>query len=342
LFRKITCKDRCNSIHVKNPIASFPPISILKECKTLSVDLLEVNEFDFDKDFPLFATNIERFELINAANLSHIEKLTKLTKLKELIFTDCADLGPSLPHCPRLTQIECFRFDLMEDFDANLPEAEQLIPFLSSMANLREVHITVFRPDLWEIMEEKVELLSMVEKLDLKGNDIALNSSSRWPQSLQSLHLSYNCVMEIESLKSLKHLVELRLDNNEIVDIGHLSSLNQLQSLNLSSNNVSDIEVLGTLTELKTLNVSDNFVENIKPLSSLQNLEHLYLAQNQISNIRSLRNLKNLNHLDLDHNKIRDIGILRELHCSLKHLTFSWNPINDLKHSGKLSQLQYL
>ncbi|XP_029345651.1 peroxidasin homolog isoform X12 [Acyrthosiphon pisum] len=158
----------------------------------------------------------------------------------------------------------------------------------------------------------------------------------RIPPAIKVLDLSYNEIMDIESLAHLTELETLNLSNNNISELKHgaFANLSKLQSLMLSNNNISELKHGGfaNLSELQILYLDNNKIENIETgaFNNLTSLKVLHLDYNNIHklDLEMFKGLRKLDKLFLDHNMIRHIppGTIDSL-TSLSLLWLDHNPL---------------
>ncbi|XP_016658354.1 peroxidasin homolog isoform X6 [Acyrthosiphon pisum] len=157
----------------------------------------------------------------------------------------------------------------------------------------------------------------------------------RIPPAIKVLDLSYNEIMDIESLA---HLTELE-------------TLIESYFRNLSNNNISELKhgAFANLSKLQSLLLNGNKFENIETgvFNNLTSLEFLLLHENNIHKLDSeiFKGLTKLYKLTLNNNNISEVknGAFANL-SKLQILMLSNNNISELKHGGfaNLSELQIL
>lgn len=117
-------------------------------------------------------------------------------------------------------------------------------------------------------------------ELDLSGRGYPIPLNDFWEFSLlEKLNLSGNQQTNIYNLQQLKELRELDLSDNALSDLTALASLNKLEILKLSNNRIQSVTALLNLKNLKYLDVRGNALtdEQINQLkNTLKNCEILY------------------------------------------------------------------
>jgi internalin A len=154
-------------------------------------------------------------------------------------------------------------------------------------------------------------------------------------QSLASLDLSKNKVVDLKPLKNLSRIQYLNLADNQIEDLSPLRGLAGLQYVELSRNRVKDLQPLASLTNLASLYLSSNQISGVAPVTRLPRLVSLYLDHNKISNIEGIGMLKNLSTLSLNNNSVSTIAPLD----GLTGLYFLFLENNKLRDLGPLVQM---
>ncbi|ESQ27292.1 hypothetical protein EUTSA_v10018319mg [Eutrema salsugineum] len=144
-------------------------------------------------------------------------------------------------------------------------------------------------------------------------------------------HISSIGLKAVPSISHFNSLKSIDLSNNFIVQITPASLPKSLHALDLSKNKINVIEGLRDLTRLRVLDLSYNRISRIgQGLSNCTLIKELYLAGNKISNVEGLHRLLKLTVLDLSFNKIataKAIGQLVANYNSLVALNILGNPI---------------
>ena len=86
--------------------------------------------------------------------------------------------------------------------------------------------------------------ISKITSLNLRGNDIVDITQLGKFTGLTDLYLSYNKIVNIDSLKYLVNLETLRLDGNYIVSIEPIIGLKKIKELSLYYNDITDLSLL--------------------------------------------------------------------------------------------------
>jgi len=193
---------------------------------------------------------------------------------------------------------------------------------------------------LSEIPDE-VAKLTWLQKLDLSYNKIIEINTLQGLTALTSLNLAGNQIKEIDALQKLAALTSLDLSGNQIKKIGALQGLTTLTSLVLYSNQIKEIDVLQGLTALNSLVLFNNQIKEVDTLQGLTALTKLNLAGNQIKEIEALQGLTALTSLNLYRNQIKDIEALQGL-TVLTSLNLYSNQIKDIDRLRRLTALTSL
>ena len=122
--------------------------------------------------------------------------------------------------------------------------------------------------------------------------------------SLITLDLMKNQIVDLKPLATLTNLTYLSLEDNKIVDVKSLATLTNLEALGLGGNQIVDVKPLTTLTHLTNLGLYSNKIVDVKPLATLTNLEVLNLFGNQVVDVKPLTTLTHLTDLRLESNRI--------------------------------------
>ncbi|XP_046832406.1 leucine-rich repeat-containing protein 9-like [Vespa crabro] len=146
---------------------------------------------------------------------------------------------------------------------------------------------------------------------------------------LESLDLSRNHIISLESLNALPKLKTLRM------------SYNRLETLHLDKSN----DTYGFLN-LSTLYLDHNRISSITLADDshvFPMLKYLFLHHNKLANVRDLRRNSSLEILIIDHNKIEtmDVDSFHEDN-NIACLSIESNKIQDLRFVQKLSSLKKL
>ncbi|XP_010535434.1 PREDICTED: uncharacterized protein LOC104810738 [Tarenaya hassleriana] len=144
-------------------------------------------------------------------------------------------------------------------------------------------------------------------------------------------HISSIGLKAVPTICHFNSLKSVDLSNNFIVQITQGSLPKGLHALDLSKNKITVIEGLRDLSRLRVLDLSYNRISRIgQGLSNCVLIKELYLAGNKISNVEGLHRLLKLTVLDLSFNKIttaKSIGQLVANYNSLVALNLLGNPI---------------
>ena len=151
-------------------------------------------------------------------------------------------------------------------------------------------------------------------------------------QSLTSLTLARQELVDLRPLSALTSLRELDLEYNTIMDTAPLQNITSLGRLNLSRNVIVDLASLPSLVWLNgvlpTLNLSGNAISDLSPLADWkgQSLGTLDLAKNAIVDLTPLSGLSAY-WLDLSVNAISDCAPLANV--SSRSIDLSWNFLDE-------------
>ncbi|XP_016658351.1 leucine-rich repeat and immunoglobulin-like domain-containing nogo receptor-interacting protein 2 isoform X3 [Acyrthosiphon pisum] len=168
----------------------------------------------------------------------------------------------------------------------------------------------------------------------------------RIPPAIKVLDLSYNEIMDIESLAHLTELETLiesyfrNLSNNNISELKHgaFANLSKLQSLLLNGNKFENIEtgVFNNLTSLEFLLLHENNIHKLDSeiFKGLTKLYKLTLNNNNISEVKNgaFANLSKLQILNLSNSNISEVknGAFANL-SKLQTLLLNGNKIENIE-----------
>ncbi|XP_071079047.1 leucine-rich repeat-containing protein 9-like [Haliotis cracherodii] len=120
-------------------------------------------------------------------------------------------------------------------------------------------------------------------------------------ESLEVLHLGYNCIKDMGALQlsRIPALKALFLQGNEITKVEGLDGLHDLRELVLDRNKIKGVSELAFINQwnLVELHLEENRVRDLSNLSSLENLQRLYLGSNRIQDLSELEKLDSLSNL---------------------------------------------
>ena len=108
--------------------------------------------------------------------------------------------------------------------------------------------------------------------------------------TLRKLDLSFNRILKIDNLDSLKELRELNLSFNLIETIDNLHKIPQLRSVNLNQNKIRQLENLRGLRKLEILSIAGNLLEDLTISGGgepLLELKEINAGKNKIQVIKS-------------------------------------------------------
>ena len=193
---------------------------------------------------------------------------------------------------------------------------------------------------------------------DEKSSEVEIRFSEKnmFNAVLNQIKGKYDIVSDINNLsfiiqkKDLNSIKTLELNNNEIVDIGGLNKFTELEELNLSNNNIENVAVLTNLSKLKRLTIYGNKIKSIEPINELTKLEYLSISKNYLDDrnyskeksiTSMISNLTNLKELDLSHNFLLYTTSLGNLK-NLRTLNLYDNAINDLNGLVGLNKIESL
>ncbi|MBS3203900.1 leucine-rich repeat domain-containing protein [Turicibacter bilis] len=276
-------------------------------------------------------------------DLSGLEYATNLRRL-DIFDTSIEDFTP-ISQLEYLTELEISNNYFYNYYDddfyraiGNIKSLEQLsityssidnIDFLSSLINLKSLHINTnydyYDTFNWEIISNLINL----ETLDLSSNDIDDISFLQSLTELKELNLNDNQVADLQPLQDLFNLEQLWISSNQLVDITSLQNLTKLRWVELAGNEIINVMPLKNLTNLELLDLDNNQIENIDSLGSMQQLYWLSVAGNQLENLDALSGLSNLESLFAEDNQIKDISGITNLN-KLYNVWLYNNNISDI------------
>ncbi|XP_046492704.1 chaoptin isoform X1 [Neodiprion pinetum] len=161
--------------------------------------------------------------------------------------------------------------------------------------------------------------LRALENINLSGNkfvQIPVRALQKQSQSLYSLNMANNKLVEVFSQDTVSNVKELDLSGNPLSDNavrGILGEAKILRSLNLANTGIKAITRLET-PFLRHLNVSGNNISDIGPvaLERTTMLESLDISRNNIADftnlIETFKTLSVLHTLDVSHNAIKAVN----------------------------------
>jgi Leucine-rich repeat (LRR) protein len=170
--------------------------------------------------------------------------------------------------------------------------------------------------------------------LDLSDNDISNADPLFTVESLTSIKLNNNKIVDIGYIEQVELLEELHLDGNDIQNIEQIASLKNLKHLSLKDNAINDVSALKELNSLNQLYLDHNNISGLSSLTNLEQLAILTLSYNSVNDISPLANLKALHTIDLGNNEITDIGALKPIFANLIELNLEGNDIVGFDHSN--------
>ena len=177
-------------------------------------------------------------------------------------------------------------------------------------------------------IESLPPLSNSVEWVKLERTNIA--DISGIPDSVYTLYLIDNPILDLRGLNSLEQLVNLYIEGTDLSGIKALISSHTLSALSIVNCNVSDISIVGVCKKLKTLDLGQNELENMDGIERFDSIERLFLRNNKIQKIDSVENLPYLQWLDLTENPVQDLSPLSNLYL-LGRLELSGINLEDIK-----------
>lgn len=171
------------------------------------------------------------------------------------------------------------------------PMIELPLDFIQSCTTLRELHLT-------HMSMKKVP------------------QSIRHSHTLQRLHLSSNCIRDLDdaSLDRLTGLASLSLQNNRLEKLPwHFPRLRQLLELDISNNKFKTFPLVVTqLESLRDLNISFNMITEFpEEIGKMKTLETFFIVGNQFSKFPDeATGMTSLRLLDCRRNAISDLSVI--------------------------------
>lgn len=187
--------------------------------------------------------------------------------------------------------------------------------------------------------EEAIKLLKLqgaeiqyAHQFDAKGNftEDALEPGPSWLKSLVGRQIfvtpvrldANNAPLDLSLVARLKHLTHVDLGSwDDLVDITPLESLRQLEEFRVTKAAIDNISVLSRMRRLKKLDLSGTHVSDISTLEKLTNLQVLDLAETKVVNLTPLEKLTQLKSLDLTDCNIQSLQPITNL-ISLQSLYY--------------------
>ncbi|MCX6232775.1 MAG: hypothetical protein NTZ33_14650 [Bacteroidetes bacterium] len=305
----LNCYNKCN-INIT---------SLLQDVKYSNIELLEIENCNFNPNITFFPEKIKELSLIGnnlkslPYNISKCKLLDKLTIADQDIKFDCENIKL----LPSLSEIHIYNTKIYQ-----IPNA------FINWGTLKSI-----------ILENNKYL-----KVDSKFYNALSNI-----QSLKELYIINMNVLRIDSLISnLKNLKVLNLSKNKKFDNIQYSffKLTNIEEVIFNENDFKTIPYeFFKNQKFKKVDLSDNKIEDITSnIRFMKNVEVLILNNNKIKNISNdLENLQNLKVFSLYRNKIT---LLPEAICnliSLEILDLSFNNLSVLpKEISKLINLKEL
>lgn len=199
---------------------------------------------------------------------------------------------------------------------------------------------------------EGLEYFINLEKLNLRGNNIADITPLMNLEKLRELDLSCNFIRNIEPLNNLQNLEKLDVSWNGLSDVSFLEKLTHLKEFLLGRaiifapvdyimNNISDISVIKDMKNLETVDLDGLDIKELDVLKEMRKLKKLVLANNRISSIDCLKDCVELEYLDIRNNQLKDITPLERL-IMLEYLYLSENGIDNIDALKNLTELKEL
>lgn len=175
---------------------------------------------------------------------------------------------------------------------------------ISTLSNLEEV--TIVSSNLKYVSPNLFSLVN-IKGINLSGN-LLTNVAFQPNNSIEFLDLSYNDLVDVDSIHFLKKIEILILGGNELDKFIPCKTFwNNMISLDISNNDLSSIGISVAEAEgIQNINLRNNKISSFpKALLLLPNMERLHLAGNLISDIpNNWLEAKSLNWLDLSGNPI--------------------------------------
>lgn len=131
--------------------------------------------------------------------------------------------------------------------------------------------------------------LSKIKEIKSKTLFILNNEINNIPASvinnlnISRLHLNWNNMTELDSIKELRSVKDLSIAHNQIEDISALSQLNNIQKLNIAGNQIRDISALSSMPQITNLILGEgseetNRIMNLSVLNQLPALDYVSLS----------------------------------------------------------------
>ncbi|MDT8858824.1 CotH kinase family protein [Alkalihalobacillus sp. MEB130] len=167
------------------------------------------------------------------------------------------------------------------------------------------------------------DLLNRVEQLSLANYSISSIEGIQAFESLASLDISGNKIIDLKPLERMSRLENLIVRDNNVTTLEPLTALRAITSLNVRGNKIETLEPIADLTNLLSLNIRENQVKDLTPLGNLVELIDLNARYNNITSVEALATLPNLRErLYLEGNPITDWTLLSQAYDSIKDKDF--------------------
>lgn len=205
---------------------------------------------------------------------------------------------------------------------------------LPKFKNLKELSVTDSDVESWK------PLYSLnLSTLKLWNNSGELDFAQIDKADLETLEITGNDVLNLESLAEAANLKSLTVSNVENTDFSFVGNLKNLEYLELSGCGIEDISFVDGLHNLKSLSLGENLISDLSPLKNHMSLESLDLHHNRIGDVSALENIIDLQVLDLSENSVTDLSPIKNL-TGLYDLDVSNNGITDISPLKTLRFLQ--
>jgi Leucine-rich repeat (LRR) protein len=214
------------------------------------------------------------------------------------------------------------RLDLSGKKLETLPDSIGLLTDLIAL-NLSNNRLTT--------LPESVASMKWLSNLDIRRNMFTSIPAALAETPLQSLNASSNDLVEVNVLKSFKHLRVLDLSINQIEQLKECFYMdNEIRTLNLSENYLTDIgDCFVSLRNVERLNLSGNMLKSLtRDIESCGSLEVLNLSDNRIETIDDALFRLDIETLDLSSNRLKSLT-LKDL-SNLEELVLDDNPLRNL------------